>query len=69
MKARRITATPVILFPSPPCDFTFPRRLNIQECDILPRNLLDNSRTEPPNELLKTKDHEKKDVKNEGSSQ
>jgi hypothetical protein len=46
-----------------------PPSLEIPKSDILPRNLLDNSRTEPPNELLKTKGREIKDVKNEGSSQ
>jgi hypothetical protein len=67
MKALRHPAAPII--PAPPFGFTLPRHLKIPKNDILPLNLLDNSRTNDPNELLKTKDRKKKDVKNEGSSQ
>jgi hypothetical protein len=69
MNSRRHPATLTEITPAPLTGLTFPRRLKIPKIDILPRNLLNNSGMDGPNELLKTKGREKKDVKNEGSSQ
>jgi hypothetical protein len=71
MKALRHPALPAPIIPVPPCGLASPQHLEIPRIEILRRKLSKAIRLKMkhPNELLKTKGREKKDVKNEGCSQ
>jgi hypothetical protein len=70
MKAPRSAATPSEVTPIPPCGCTITRHNKIPKMEIAPSKLLKIKWIrEHPNKLLKIKDKNKKDVKNEGTSQ
>jgi hypothetical protein len=70
MKARRIPATPPEVTPTPPCGFRITRHKKMLKMKIATNNSLKiQGLKSAPNKLWKIKGKNKKDVKNEGTSQ